>query len=111
MLKALGGGQEEKPQVAVLPVPNEPSPRGRGSMNGGTDGVFVAINTTGKQLFSLNYHHNVTSNHGLRYNTVNITSLDGEKTIDLTNSLIETDYFEDLFISNFICNFENSDFI
>ena len=33
---------------------------------------------------------------GLRYNTVNITSLDGEKTIDLTNSLIETDYFEDL---------------
>ena len=38
----LGGGQEEKPQVAVLPVPNEPSPRGRGSMNGGNPMVSSA---------------------------------------------------------------------
>lgn len=33
----------------------------------------------------------------INYNTVNITSRDGEKKIDLTNSLVETDYFEDLF--------------
>jgi len=42
MAKALGGGQEEKPQVAVLPVPNEPSPRGRGSMNVGNSMVSSA---------------------------------------------------------------------
>ena len=42
MAKALGGGQEEKPQVAVLPVPNEPSPRGRGSMNSGNPMVSSA---------------------------------------------------------------------
>ena len=32
----------------------------------------------------------------IKYNTVNITSRDGEKTIDLTNALVETNYFEDL---------------
>ena len=42
MAKALGGGQEEKPQVAVLPVPNEPSPRGRGSMDVGNSMVSSA---------------------------------------------------------------------
>ena len=32
----------------------------------------------------------------LKYNTVNITSLDGEKSLDLTANLVQTDYFEDL---------------
>ena len=32
----------------------------------------------------------------LKYNTVNITSLDGKKSIDLTANLVQTDYFEDL---------------
>ena len=32
----------------------------------------------------------------IKYNTVNITSLDGEKSLDLTANLVQTDYFEDL---------------
>ena len=33
---------------------------------------------------------------GLEYNTVFVQSLDGERSVDLTNGLISTDYFEDL---------------
>ena len=32
----------------------------------------------------------------VKYNTVNITSLDGKKKFDLTKQLVQTDYFEDI---------------
>jgi len=34
--------------------------------------------------------------YNIKYTTVNITSLDGEKSLDLTQNLLETNYFEDL---------------